>query len=182
MPTISGPPSKWEELGKKLERRRVERDPRYKDRAVFARDTGVNDRMLGDLERARRTVYRDTSLHAVEIAYRLKEDAIRRFVSGKADQLEALPDDELAEPAPTGSDWDGEITGPGGPLHKGEVLRWRDLADRRVWELEMQGLTYEAQMRLGQEPGEVIDVLRQAFARRVAAVNSTMMERAHGQA
>jgi hypothetical protein len=56
-----------------------------------------------------------------------------------------------------------------------------DLPGRRVWDLEAEGLTYEAHMQPGQEPAEVIDVLRRTFAQRVAAANYMLMERAHGE-
>ncbi|KOX10197.1 hypothetical protein [Nocardiopsis sp. NRRL B-16309] len=174
----------WQRLAEKLTERRATLRPEWSERTTFARDTGLSYRSLSDLETARRDNYKTSWLAKVEKAYQWEPGSIQRILVGETPaEGEASPAHrpQGAGPLSASEQWDGEIVGPAAPLHEGEVLRWRDLPDRRVWELEMEGLTYEAQMRPGQKPEEVIDVLRRMFARRVAAANSMMMERAHDQ-
>jgi hypothetical protein len=78
----------WERLARILIDRRGELDPVYKSRLKFAADTGLNERLISDLENARRTSYRGATLRAVEVAYRWAPGSIARVV------------EELGEPTP----------------------------------------------------------------------------------
>lgn len=72
----------WRRLGELLTDRRVQIGPVYRNRLKFAEDTGLNERLVSDLERGRRTSYRETSLHAVEVAYRIRQGSIERALRG----------------------------------------------------------------------------------------------------
>lgn len=95
-------------LGAALKARRVELDPAYKNRALFAQHTGLNYRLIGDIEQARRDVYRGTTMQAIERAYRLKPGSIQRHLdhgqplSPDAPEITrpetALTAEELADP------------------------------------------------------------------------------------
>jgi hypothetical protein len=70
----------WERLAKLLIDRRAELNPAYKSRRKFAAETGLNDRLIADLENARRTDYKAATLRAVEVAYRWAPGSIVRVV------------------------------------------------------------------------------------------------------
>lgn len=96
MSSVTAPPERWQALGALLPARRVQIDPQYSSRSAFARATGLNDRLVADLERARRNTYRDTTLAAAEQAYRIRPGDLERFLAGEVDSLtpgnEAAPD------------------------------------------------------------------------------------------
>lgn len=79
---MSYPEEAWKRLGDLLTERRVQISPEYRNRLKFAAETGLNERLVSDLERGRRTSYRDTSLQAVEIAYQLQPGNITRALRG----------------------------------------------------------------------------------------------------
>ena len=70
------PPAAWQNLGRLLARRRVELDPKWKSRVKFTDDTGLNERLVSDIENARRTSYRATTFEAVEQAYKLASGSL----------------------------------------------------------------------------------------------------------
>ncbi len=72
----------WERLAGLLVARRTQLGPQYKNRLKFASDTGLNERLISDLENARRHKYRDTTLRAVEVAYRWASGSIDRVLQG----------------------------------------------------------------------------------------------------
>lgn len=86
--------SRHTELGEQLKRRRVDLDPKYRSRGVFAAETGLNERLVADLENARREGYRDTTLAAVEVAYRLEPGTVSRFLEGRDADLVVLPESD----------------------------------------------------------------------------------------
>ena len=81
---VSDPREGWERLAALLINRRVELSPQYRNRQKFAADTGLNERLISDLENSRRTSYRSTSLRAVERAYRWQPGSIDRALAGDA--------------------------------------------------------------------------------------------------
>jgi hypothetical protein len=91
----------WQRLGEALQRRRVELDPKYRNLALFARERGLNERLVSDIEHGRRSGYRKGTRHALEIAYGLDAGRIDRFIAGEAAGLApppaALP---ISPPAP----------------------------------------------------------------------------------
>lgn len=84
------PASSWARLGEMLVQRRVEIDPRYRNRRLFAAERGLNWRLLYDIERAKRTNFESETLAAIEVAYSLVPGSIPRALGGA--ELEAQPD------------------------------------------------------------------------------------------
>ncbi|ETK36187.1 hypothetical protein [Microbispora sp. ATCC PTA-5024] len=80
--TLIHPRDGWERVASLLVDRRVQLNPRYKNRLKFAADTGLNERLISDLENARRHSYRDTTLRAVEAAYQWTAGSIQRILEG----------------------------------------------------------------------------------------------------
>jgi len=72
-------PSGWERLGAAIV---AERSRRWRTRAGLAHASGVSVRVIGDLERARRTNYQDTTLGAVEGALGWEVGTCQRIVAG----------------------------------------------------------------------------------------------------
>jgi hypothetical protein len=72
----------WKRLGGLLTERRVQINPEYRNRLRFVADTGLHERLVSDLEKGRRESYRDTTLQAVEIAYRLKPNTLTSALEG----------------------------------------------------------------------------------------------------
>jgi hypothetical protein len=77
----------WQQLGDALSRRRVELDPRYRNLALFARERGLNERLVSDIEHGRRGGYRKGTRTALEIAYGLGAGTIDRFIAGEVTSL-----------------------------------------------------------------------------------------------
>ena len=76
------PAASWTRLGELLVQRRIEIDPRYRNRTVFADERGLHWRLLYDLERARRVTFGPETLAAVEVAYELAPGSIGRTLAG----------------------------------------------------------------------------------------------------
>ena len=87
----------WQRLGEALQRRRVEIDPRYRNLALFARETGLNERLLSDIEHARRSGYRSATRRALELAYELDPGHIDRFLAGEVTSLSGPPVAQTAD-------------------------------------------------------------------------------------
>ena len=75
---MSYPEEAWHRLGRMLVARRVAIDPSWHNRQRFVQATGLNERLVSDLEKGRRPAYRDSTIHAVEAAYQLPSGAIYR--------------------------------------------------------------------------------------------------------
>lgn len=86
----------WQRLGEALQRRRVEIDPKYRNLALFAREHGLNERLVSDIEHGRRSGYRPGTRHALEIAYELDAGRIGRFTAGEVSDLGPYPPPALA--------------------------------------------------------------------------------------
>ena len=70
-------------------RRRIELDPRYSNRHLFAAERGIGYRTVSDIERSRRDNYEDTTIMAVEVAYHVAPGSVERALAGG--DLEPLP-------------------------------------------------------------------------------------------
>lgn len=79
----------WKQLGEQLVRRRIELDPRYANRRLFADERGVNYRTVSDVERGRRDNYEDATITALEVAYAVKPGSVSHALAGG--ELEPLP-------------------------------------------------------------------------------------------
>jgi hypothetical protein len=85
------PDDAWAHAGELLVQRRIEIDPRYRNRRLFAEERGLNWRLLHDIERAKRRNFEPETITAVEVAYRLVRGSLGRTLAGG--DLEPLPDD-----------------------------------------------------------------------------------------
>ena len=86
----------WERLGKMLIHRRVELDSRYYSRPVFARERGLEYRLVGAIERGERDNYKPQSIARFEMAYELVPGAIDFFLASGGELAAAKP----GEPEP----------------------------------------------------------------------------------
>jgi hypothetical protein len=76
------PSTEWERVGEMLVRRRLELDPRYRNRRTFARERDPRlYRLFSDIELGKRSSYKPATLAAIEAAYQLGPGAIGRFRS-----------------------------------------------------------------------------------------------------
>ena len=82
---MTSPPhgaERWQGLGALLIQRRTALSPRYHNRRVFSEATGLNYRVIYDIEEARRTNFGHSTLAAIEAAYKLEPGAISRYLDG----------------------------------------------------------------------------------------------------
>lgn len=91
------PPEAWRRLGGLLRSRRAHIDPSYRNRGAFCEATGLNYKLVQEVESASRTSFTDESLALLEQSYRLVEGAIRHTLAGGP--LETLPAGGADQPA-----------------------------------------------------------------------------------
>lgn len=109
---------KWERLGRLLETRRAQLDPRYRVRKIFVSESGLNYGLIRDIETAARDNYKDPTISAIELAYRWQEGSIKQVLAGG----DPVPLDTARSPAgtlpPLGMSAAGTVGGPepGGTL------------------------------------------------------------------
>jgi len=89
----------WAALGPQLRKRRAQVDPRYMSRTLFAAERRINPRLAADIEKGRRQNFDRATLAAIEVAYMLQPDAIDRYITGTAQELEVAPAPVLSERA-----------------------------------------------------------------------------------
>lgn len=77
--------SAWERLGTALIQRRTELNQRFRNRRVFAEETGLDYRLIYDLEESRRQNFGTATLTSLELGYQLPVGAIRRFLDEGAE-------------------------------------------------------------------------------------------------
>lgn len=136
------PDGPWVRLGEMLARRRTEIEPRYKNRTLFAEATGLNWRLLHDVERAKRDEFKPETLAALENAYQLAPGAIGRALQGGVLEPAAGPRPAYAP-----------VSGPPDlPVPEGDREAAKPIAD------EMQELLLAAVARTGNPdpPGDEI--------------------------
>ncbi len=137
----------WERAGNLLIQRRIDMDPRYRNRRLFAEERGLNWRLLHDIERAKRTNFEPETLAAVESAYRLVPGSYGRMLEGGG--LEPLPD---AAAAAGPLDRAG-ASGPD-PDRPGSEVFPDSPADARTWDALAQD---------GHPPDERLMILRRIW-------------------
>ena len=95
-------------LGRLLRQARVEKALKYKDRALFARETGLNIRLIQDIETGYRPTFRDDTKLALEMAYGWQPGSIDRVLDG-GDPVKAIqvPPRVLTLITETWGTWDG---------------------------------------------------------------------------
>lgn len=91
----TAPLSAWQRLGDLLVARRIELNPRWRNRTRFAEEVGLHWRMLFDIEKAKRQSFPDETLMAIEVAYRWQYGSIEAVLNGGDPvPLAAEPDPE----------------------------------------------------------------------------------------
>ena len=80
-----------ERLGELLIRRRLDLDPRFRNRQVFADERGVEYRIVSDIERGRRSNFHAVTIAALEHAYDLPSGAIGRYLDGGELEQPVMP-------------------------------------------------------------------------------------------
>lgn len=128
-----------ERVGRLLSRRRVELNPRYSNRQKFLAATGLNARLVYDLERGRRFGYRDSTIDAVEQAYWLQPGAIAQALANPAiTQLAA----RSGRPVPPEADEEEDSRPPWMHQDPGDLPAWIDLTSIPAQEAQaLTGLT-----------------------------------------
>lgn len=82
----------WERLGALLRVRRGQIDVKFLNRKAFATETGLDYRVVYDLESHRRENFTKETLAAAEVAYRWREGSIAAVLSGGDAMPLPLPD------------------------------------------------------------------------------------------
>lgn len=80
MPTYTA--DAWSRLGDLLVRRRVELDPRYKNRRTFCAEREIEYKVISDIETAKRTNFSGRMLAHLEIAYAIAAGSIDTALRG----------------------------------------------------------------------------------------------------
>jgi hypothetical protein len=93
----SGDKAAQKRLGKLLRQARVQQALKYKNRSLFAREKGLNERLLQDVETAYRGGFSDDTKLALEIAYGWEPGSIDRVLAG-GDPVKAAPAPPAAAP------------------------------------------------------------------------------------
>lgn len=82
MTTSTGDTGAWQRLGIALKQRRVTLDQRFRNRKAFAEATGLDYRLIYDIEESRRVNFSVATLTAIEVSYRLEPGSIAQFLDG----------------------------------------------------------------------------------------------------
>jgi len=90
----SHPRSAWERLGELLVRRRIELDPRYRNRRTFEAERAPDlYRIINSIELGRRDNYEPGTIAALEAAYDIAPGAIGRALDGGELEVQAVAAD-----------------------------------------------------------------------------------------
>jgi hypothetical protein len=87
---------RWVHLGTLLVRRRVEMNPRFRNRRTFAAERKIEYRYVSDIERAARSNFEAQTIAQFEIAYDLPAGAIERAIATGV----LVTGDDVPEPVP----------------------------------------------------------------------------------
>lgn len=98
MPVFRSDAAARRRLGTLLVRRRVELDPRWKNRALFARETGINLRLVQDIENGamNRKRFDESTKALFEVNYRWAPGSFDAVLSGG----DPVPSGDGHEPGP----------------------------------------------------------------------------------
>jgi len=105
----------WAALGKMLVQQRVQLDPRYMNRSLFAAERHINGRLAADIEKGRRQNYDAATVAAVEVAYGLPSGAIARAIARALSGDDPGPVPPAAHRPPPGPAGDGYLPTWDGP-------------------------------------------------------------------
>lgn len=119
--------SAWEHLGKLLAERRAELSPRYRNRRLFADETGLNWRTIHDVELAKRDNFKSGTMRAFESAYGLVAGSLDRTLkTGELEPLPPAPEPRPPQPPPGTYTQDSDSDAAA-------ILFPHDVAKRWIW-------------------------------------------------
>jgi len=119
------PSEAWQRLGAMLIRRRIELDPRYHNRTLFAVERGVDARVVFDIEKHRRGNFELKTIMGLERAYGLRPGSVGTALAGG--ELTAAP-----QPAPPAIAPESAATAP---APGADFVNWADPIERAIWDL-----------------------------------------------
>jgi hypothetical protein len=122
----SSSPANWKRLGEQLTRRRVELDPRFSNRGVFAAERAIDYRLAYDVEEARRVNFRPATLAHIAAAYAVTPESITGALAGGS--LEPLGPRLSAVPTPA------PLHAPGDMAGEAITLLLEDYPSREWWQ------------------------------------------------
>lgn len=143
------PDAAWDRLGRLLIARRTQIDPSYHSREKFAAATGLNARLVYDIERAKRRGFKDSTISSIEHAYEIAPGSVRRALNDP-DLTELPPRDSAAGPqtvepaAPEEPWWET----PPADLPKSVVWDGLPTAAKQAWHLDLSVKGRRLVMRL----------------------------------
>lgn len=164
---MSYPAEDWLRLGRMLIAQRVALNPEWHNRQKFVNASGLNERLVSDLEKGRRAAYRDSTLDAVENAYHLPQGAIQKAL--------ADPEYQFPEVEPAGRTFVGPVAARLDREHEDvfipDEVPYEDLPawEQAIWSApqlspeERQAAIYFLQLARGELAGEG-DTLAALFA------------------
>lgn len=141
------PDRAWLRLGRLLQSRRVHIDPAYANRLTFCSATGLNYKLVQEVERAKRRTFTDVTFALFEAAYRLTSGSIRRTLAGGDLEPTEVADASLPPEGPEEEDQidiDLETFVPESPAEKALMAIYRAhqraADDRRTIEEQLREL------------------------------------------
>lgn len=171
------PTANWKRLGELLVRRRIELDPRYSNRQLFASERGLNYRTVSDIERGRRDNYEDATVTSVEVAYGVAAGSVARALGGG--ELEPLAAPQAARTAaspprvPAAWDENDPRDDAAARLFRGDTRHDRMI--RNIWRL---GEAYDTSELKRIDMIEVVDPELAALLRRMGGQSEAGLQRA----
>ncbi|WP_143220585.1 hypothetical protein [Actinomadura sp. CNU-125] len=91
----------WRRIAALLVSRRIDLDPRYRNRRVFCREKKIEYRVISDIEGARRTNFSTPMITAIEVAYEVAEGSIKAALADSS--IKRLPERRTRQTAGTTS-------------------------------------------------------------------------------
>jgi hypothetical protein len=116
-------PAAWDRLGQLLTRRRVDLDPRYKNRTIFSTERGIDYRLAYDIEEGRRRNFRSSTLGGIAAAYAVTLDSV----------YAVLDDSGQLEPVPGGPPGQARVVAPSSRDDRAVALFPHDPAKQQAW-------------------------------------------------
>ncbi|MGS2645956.1 hypothetical protein [Streptosporangium sp. G12] len=133
------PREAWQRLGRLLRSRRAHISPDYRNRGEFCKATGLNYKLVQEIEGAARDTFTDESFALFETGYRLTEGSIRRALAG-GELTPADRDTSTASPVAA------EAKAPAAEPEDGAEIDWESFAPQTPTEKALFAL-YQASRR-----------------------------------
>ena len=167
----------WQNLAGLLIHRRVQLDPRYRNRRTFCDEKQIEYRVVSDIEGARRSNFSAPMLTALEVAYDIPDGGIKQALTDPT--LKELPRRNTSPTSPRRASPHASNTSLYIPadVHLADLEPW----EQHIWRTpdltanERRGLIRFGRLQLGMITDDVesllllSDTLSQAIARHLAA-------------